>query len=344
MLNLANERILVFGGAGSLGTKLCQLFLSERKNKVFSCSRDEGKQWQLRQLFSLEQQQNLKTAICDIRDLRQVEQIIFTVKPTVIIIASAMKQVDTCELFPYESVKTNVEGINNILESVKKYFDLVDQQYTKNLTVCFVSTDKACSPVNTYGMCKSLAEKLVQNQAVENSRVKYLTVRYGNVVNSKGSIIPLLQEQLKNPTFSFTLTDPRMTRFMMTMDQSVELIVNAILNGTTGDIWIPKLDSMSMTDLFNWFKHKHGREVKIVGIRPGEKIHEVLYNQDESRFLNKFDRGPNRIPYYIINKTKPTQDLQGFKIHEFSSEHNVVSPQVLNSRLEEFFKTGTYEP
>jgi UDP-glucose 4-epimerase len=337
---LTGEKILIFGGAGSLGTKLCQTFLSKRKNQVYSYSRDEAKQWQLKQLFSQQDRELLTTGICDIRDIRQVESTIFAIKPTIVIIASAMKQVDTCEAFPYESVKTNVDGINNILEIIRKYSDLADQQYTKRLSVCFISTDKACSPVNTYGMCKSIAERLVQNQAVENKKVKYLTVRYGNVVNSKGSIVPLLQEQLKNPGFNLTLTDPRMTRFMMTMEESVELIIQSIYSGSSGDIWIPRLDSMSMSDLFQWFSNKHTRKVEITGIRPGEKIHEVLYNQDESRYIQEFSRG-SRAPYYVINKNK-LSDIKGFKLHEFSSEHNVISPEVLGKRLEEFFKSGSY--
>jgi hypothetical protein len=169
---------------------------------------------------------------------------------------------------------------------------------------------------------------------------KKMSKRYGNVVNSKGSIVPLLQEQLKNPGFNLTLTDPRMTRFMMTMEESVELIIQSIYSGSSGDIWIPRLDSMSMSDLFQWFSNKHNRKVEITGIRPGEKIHEVLYNQDESRYIQEFSRG-SRAPYYVINKTK-LSDTKGFKLHEFSSEHNVISPEVLGKRLEEFFKSGSY--
>lgn len=272
---MENKTILIFGGTGSLGHKLNERYCD--KNKIYNFSRDECKHWKMRLHFN--NHKNINFIIGNVADINIVEQSIKRVLPNIIIIASAMKHIDQCEINTSESIKNNLLGTKNILDSIEKLLPLSNLE-----TVLLVSSDKACSPINNYGMCKALAETLIVERAHYIPSIKFVAVRYGNVLNSSGSIIPLLHKIGNDYSKThFTLTSKDMTRFIMTLDDSVNLITYAILNGESGDIVIPQLHSMYIEDLFSIFSDKYNKPIKITGLRSGEKIHESLINETQSR-------------------------------------------------------------
>lgn len=322
------NKVLIFGGAGSLGTELVIDYL-KKFVPVVVVSRDEAKHWELKNKLT-SNQGLLRTQICDVRDARRVSQVIRDENPNTIIIAQALKQVVVCEEQPSESIDTNIFGVRNILDAIDENCYRVGNEIAN---VCFVSTDKACNPINVYGMSKSISEKMVLAASKKNPRVKFVVTRYGNVLNSKGSIIPLF---LKQAEFSdcFTVTDPRMTRFMMLLEESVELINKAIVHGKTGDIWIPKIDSFLIDDLSNYFSKKYNKPIKNIGIRPGEKIHEVLMSESEYLY-SEFDAG-----CLVVNDRNM---LRKGGISEYSSKDCLISYEKLSERLDEFLINNTYK-
>lgn len=270
-------RYLIFGGTGSLGRKLIERLLPE--HTVYVYSRDEAKHWSIRnEMASHPRLTNLKFIVGDIRDARRVRESIDDVEPNVVIIAAALKQVDTCELSPSESVLTNLEGTQNVIAAVKAY----GMMYDKIQKVLFVSTDKACAPVNVYGMCKALSERVVTSQAAYGTGgTRFLCTRYGNVLESRGSIIPLFKYQAEHNE-CLTVTDPDMTRYVMTLDDSVDLIQETLKFGSSGETWIPKLPAMKIGHLAQIFSERYNKPIKYIGLRPGEKQHEDLINESES--------------------------------------------------------------
>jgi FlaA1/EpsC-like NDP-sugar epimerase len=280
------KKILIFGGAGSLGTQLTEYYY--KTHKISIASRDEAKHWELLNHFSRDK--NIKTFICDVRDYNRVHEVLSNERPDIIFIAQALKQIDICETNPEESIKTNVNGVSNILRALNSLL------YSPS-TVCFVSTDKACLPTSVYGMCKSISEKLIYNASCNLQSTKFITVRYGNVLSSKGSIIPLLLSQVKDNVDHFNITNKEMTRFMMTLQEAVELIDTAINNGSSGDIWVPKLKSMKIFDLLTYFSNRFNKPIVEVGIRPGEKIHESMLSLEEASLVKDFEK------YLIFNKS-----------------------------------------
>lgn len=283
-----------------MGKTLVRRFVND--NEVLVFSRDEAKQWTLRNEFK---HPNLSFEVGDMRDKQRVDEAINTWEPDYVIIAAALKQVDTCELAPLESIKTNILGVENVVSSVAHY---TQSRQRKNTTVCMVSTDKACSPTNVYGMCKSIAERVVLEYARRDRYGnKYVAVRYGNVLESRGSIIPLFKYQAEHND-AFTLTHPDMTRFIMTLDQSVDLIVNTMLHAKTGETWIPKLPSMKIKDLAAIFSDMHDKPVEVIGMRPGEKIHESLISDTESFRARLVTTQGERVPYMEIERGNATAD------------------------------------
>lgn len=271
------KTMLIFGGAGSLGTCLVSRYLPIGY-RVVVASRDEGKHWELKNKFRhthAECFSNLFTEVCDVRDYERVYQVIAKSKPDIIIAAQAMKQVDTCEANPDECIKTNINGTQNIIRAVE------NQTNNSVGCVCFVSTDKACNPINVYGMSKSISERLILNVS-RNSATRYVVTRYGNVLSSKGSIVPLFMKQAADPSCkAFTVTHTDMTRFLMTLEESVDLIDDAITHGESGTLWIPSLSSMSIMHLAEYFSDKFNKPISVIGIRPGEKMHESLASSEE---------------------------------------------------------------
>jgi UDP-glucose 4-epimerase len=269
-----NKIILVFGGTGSLGYELNKRY--NNLNTIYNFSRDECKHWEMKLHFN--SNPNIRFIIGNIADRTIVESAIKRIKPHIIIIASAMKHIDLCEINTSESLKTNLLGNQNVLESIENNLS----ELANLETVVFVSSDKACSPINNYGLCKALSETLIIEKAHYIPTIKFVNVRYGNVLNSRGSIIPLLHkignDSAKN---SFTLTSIDMTRFVMTLHQSVDLIEYAILNGESGDTIIPKLISMNVKDLIEIFSEKYNKPIVVSGLRSGEKKLESLINDTQ---------------------------------------------------------------
>jgi UDP-glucose 4-epimerase len=278
-IELTGNKILLFGGTGSLGYKLNERYL--KNNIIYNFSRDECKHWEMKIHFL--HNKNINFIIGNVGDKSIVEQSICRVNPNIIIIASAMKHIDQCEINTSESLKTNLLGTQNIIDSIEKNKNLL----TNLETVIFVSSDKACSPINNYGMCKALSETFMIEKAHFLPEFKFINVRYGNVLNSRGSIIPLLNKLCQNPQTKYlTLTNEYMTRFVMTLEQSVDLIEYAILNGESGDTIIPKLVSMNVKDLMEIFSEKYNKPIKITGLRSGEKMLESLINETQLRFYS----------------------------------------------------------
>ena len=282
MDNIENETIIIFGGTGSLGNALVSRYLNN--NTIHLYSRDESKHWKM--ALDLNNPSNLHFIIGDIRNKDKVCQTMIRIKPTIIIIAAAMKHIDKCEFESNESIETNLLGTKNILDGIE-----IHKLLLSNLkSVCFISTDKACSPVNVYGMCKALSETLVVEKSKYVNDIKFVVVRYGNVLNSRGSIIPMLHAMGENKdTHNFKLTDEKMTRFVMTLEQSVDLIEHALLYAESGDIVIPKLISLNVKDLFEIFSEIYKKPIIYSGLRPGEKLLESLINETQSArlYLNK---------------------------------------------------------
>lgn len=269
--------ILIFGGSGSLGHKLVDRYLNN--NTIYVYSRDESKHWQMS--ISYKKHPNLNFIIGDIRDFSKVHQSISRFNPDVIIIASALKHIDRCEYETNECISTNLLGTQNVLNVIESL-----RHDLKLSKVCFISTDKACSPVNIYGMCKAASECLMIEKAKYLPNIKFVTVRYGNVLNSRGSIIPKLHEIGKDKQYKkYMITDDRMTRFVMTLDQSVDLIQHALEYGESGDVVIPKLISCKIIDLIEIFSEKYDKPVERGELRPGEKLLESLINETQSMRL-----------------------------------------------------------
>lgn len=315
---MIDKKILIFGGSGSLGKTLIKRLYPQ--NHLLIYSRDEAKHWTIKNEFH---PPNISFQVGDIRDIDRVKQVITQFDPHTILMAAALKHVDTCELSPYESVQTNLLGIHNILSAVEQTASRL-----KSLrAVLMVSTDKACAPANVYGMCKSISERIISSfSRYENlSHIKFVTTRYGNVLDSRGSIIPLFRNQIKNEDH-LTVTHPEMTRFMMTLDDSVDLILTALKEANTGETWIPKIKAMKIMDLANIFAKIHHKQVVISGIRPGEKMHEALVSRSES--IRTRDIGS----HYIIRPSY-TSDIQQ-EAFEYTSSQDVLTEELLEKFLQ----------
>jgi len=322
---------LIFGGTGSLGKKLIDRLLPSSPIHVYS--RDEAKHWTIKNEIMngklSSSKEELHFHVGDIRDKQRISDVIRQSKPDYVIIAAALKQVDTCELSPSESIQTNLIGTQNIIDVINRY---ESGQHTYRVQgVLFVSTDKACSPVNVYGMCKATSERIVTSQArTGHKHIKYLTTRYGNVLESRGSIIPLFKYQAEFAE-CLTVTDPNMTRFAMTLDDSVDLILHTFKAGLSGETWIPKLPSMKIGDLAELFSERHNKPIKMIGLRPGEKMHEDLINESES--FRTTDNGN----YYHI---APAYESGTHKKFTYTSADDVMSKEQLNDHLT---KLGIFE-
>ena len=273
---ISNNKILLFGGTGSLGYEIVKRYIDN--NIIYNYSRDECKHWKMK--LDYNNNKNLNFIIGDIINRDKIEETLLRIKPNIIIIASAMKHIDQCEYNTDQSLNTNLLGVKNILDLVEKHQILLDSTLQ---TVLFVSSDKACSPINVYGMCKALSETLIIEKSYYVKQFKFVNIRYGNVLNSRGSIIPLLHTIGSDDNKKmFTLTNDKMTRFVMTLEQSVDLIEHTLINGESGDTVIPKLISMNVKDLVELFSEKYNKPIKITGIKPGEKLLESLINKSQS--------------------------------------------------------------
>ncbi len=323
-----NKKILIIGGTGSLGYKLTERYLEN--NQLYLMSRDESKHWKMTLDFN--SNPNINFIIGDIRNRDKVRQSILRVNPHIIILAAAMKHIDKCEYESNECIETNLLGTKNVLDEIE-----LNKKYLTDLeSVCFISTDKACSPVNIYGMSKAISESLVVEKSKYVKDIKFVCVRYGNVLNSRGSIIPILHEIGKNNDIPhFTLTDKRMTRFVMTLEQSVDLIENAINNGETGDIVIPKLVSCNIIDLFEIFSEFYNKPIKFGKLRPGEKMLESLINETQSMRLVTDSAG------YMYIKPVYKNFMTDSDVKDYNSTINPLNKNELKEYLEKLDLIGS---
>ncbi len=269
---LDNISVLITGGTGSLGKKLTRLIL-EKSNarRIIIYSRDEFKQYEMNKTFTPEEQNRLRFFLGDVRDLGRLKRAFDGVD--FVIHSAALKQVPAAEYNPFEFVRTNVFGAENVINAA------IDNDVKK---VIALSTDKAASPINLYGATKLCSDKLFVSGNSYSGKHKTLfgVVRYGNVVGSRGSVIPFFINERKKGILP--VTDKRMTRFWITLDQGAYLVLNSLRDLHGGEIFVPKIPSMKIIDLAAAIAPE--AKVKVVGIRPGEKLHEVMVPADDSRY------------------------------------------------------------
>jgi UDP-N-acetylglucosamine 4,6-dehydratase/5-epimerase len=268
-MDWTNQVVLVTGGTGSFGKQFIEIMLNEyRPAKLIVFSRDELKQHEMR--ASGFDAPNLRYFIGDVRDVDRLRRAMHGVD--IVVHAAALKQVPACEYNPMEAIKTNILGSSNVIEAA------LDAGIKKVLAL---STDKAVNPVNLYGATKLAAEKLFvqSNSYAAGTATRFACVRYGNVVGSRGSVVPIFIRQRANG--KLTITDQRMTRFWLTLEQGVRFVIRCIEQMQGGEVFVPKIPSTRIVDLAKVIAPD--ADFEIVGIRPGEKLHEVLIHEDEAR-------------------------------------------------------------
>lgn len=275
MLN--DKSVLITGGTGSFGKKAVELILKRYKpSRLIIFSRDELKQFEMSQTFSIADHPCMRYFIGDVRDIERLHRAFQGVD--YVIHAAALKQVPAAEYNPFEAIKTNILGAQNVINVA------IDHGVRR---VIALSTDKAANPINLYGATKLCSDKLfiAGNAYVGRDATTFSVVRYGNVAGSRGSVIPFFLKQKE--TGVLPITDPRMTRFWITLRQGVEFVLWALEHMCGGELFVPKIPSMNIMDLARAIAPEC--KTKIVGVRPGEKIHELMIPQDESRKTLEFD-------------------------------------------------------
>lgn len=310
MLN--NKTILITGGTGSFGKKCLQMiFQRYNPKKVIIYSRDEFKQYNMKVEFSNKvDMDRVRFFIGDVRDKERLMRAFHGVD--YVIHAAAMKQVPTCEYNPMEAIKTNIHGAQNVIDAA------LDRGVKK---VVALSTDKAVNPINLYGGTKLVSDKLfiAANAYTGLNNTVFSVVRYGNVAGSRGSIIPLFRTLIENGETELPITDYRMTRFWITLEQGVELVFKALEEAKGGETYISKIPSFKITDLAKAML-PHG-SMKEIGIREGEKLHEVMVTRDDSRTTYEYDKHYIVYPHFEwldLNKVL----LPGGKLVEDGFEYN----------------------
>ena len=335
MNNFEGKRILVTGGTGSLGQTLVRRILSGEigtPESITVFSRDEAKQHYMRLDFLHREiatddviyqnsQERLKFRIGDVRDY---SSLLASIREADIVFnAAALKQVPSCEYFPFEAVQTNIHGAQNLVRCIRENDLHVE-------TVIGISTDKACKPINVMGMTKAVQERILIEANRDIAGTKFNCVRYGNVIASRGSIIPLFVEQIRNGQ-SVTITLPEMTRFLLSLDKAVDTVFEAVLSGGRGETIVPKVSSARIADVARALMGERELPIVYTGIRPGEKIHEIMVSEEECF------RTAERNGYYVILPVLPelrgedeiVQALDG----EYSSRDNNLSVDELKTLL-----------
>jgi UDP-N-acetylglucosamine 4,6-dehydratase len=289
-----NKKILIIGGTGALGQTLTKRYVNN--NKIIIFSRDEHKQVNLSRDFP-----EVIFQIGDVKDKESVLQALNEYKPDVVINTAALKHVPICEDNPYESVKTNVNLSKHQIE-----------------TLMFISTDKACKPINVYGMCKAISERLYIDFADKQDDIKVVLCRYGNVLESTGSVIPFFKKILESGAKKLPITDERMTRFLLSLEESVDLIEWAFNHKEShGNIVVPNIKALGVVDLAKQIGKKYGFDdidLDMVGIRAGEKLHEEMVSLEESLRTITYEK------YFMITNKVINKD-----VFSFSSDKSLMS-------------------
>ncbi|SDO00615.1 UDP-glucose 4-epimerase [Psychrobacillus sp. OK028] len=307
-----DKTLLITGGTGSFGNAVMNRFLNTDIKEIRIFSRDEKKQDDMRKLYN--NNNKLKFYIGDVRDLASVKYAMHEVD--YVFHAAALKQVPSCEFFPMEAVKTNVIGTENVLNA--------SIEYGVKKVIC-LSTDKAAYPINAMGISKAMMEKVVVAKAktVIPEQTLICATRYGNVMASRGSVIPLFVEQLKAGK-ALTVTDPEMTRFLMSLEEAVDLVIFAFQHANSGDIMVQKSPASTIADLAQAIKElfKVNNEIKIIGTRHGEKLFETLLTKEENVVADDL-KGFYRVP-------ADNRDLNYDKYFEEGNK-NLLSDEEYNS-------------
>jgi len=318
---LENKIVVVTGGTGSLGKTLVRRVLGGElgtPQKLIVLSRDEAKQHDMRvaylhrftatdEVIYRNFMNVLEFRIGDVRDYADVRSVIS--HADVVINAAALKQVPTCEYFPGQAVMTNCIGAANIVRAIHESGCPV-------ATVVGISTDKACKPINVMGMTKALQERIFTSANILNPSTRFVCVRYGNVLASRGSVIPLFHDQIRNGG-PVTVTVPEMTRFLISLDQAVDTVFAALREAKRGETYIPRVPSATVINIAKALIGERNLEIQITGIRPGEKLHEILVSEEEA--LHCVSRGD----YYAIQPMLP----------ELSGETDEGAPQALEKEF-----------
>lgn len=306
------KNIFITGGTGTFGHKITHILLNQYSpNKLIIFSRDEFKQYNMKQIFPESKYPNIRYFIGDVRDYERLE--VATQEVDVLFHAAAMKQVDTIEYNPLEAIRTNIYGTENVVKAAIK---------NKVKKVIGVSTDKCVSPVNLYGATKLCLEKLIihANLISGNNGTIFSVLRYGNVINSRGSVVPLFLKQKENKCF--TITDDRMTRFTLTIDQAINFVLNCASIMIGGEVFVPKLPSYNIVQLAKCIEKE--AEIKIIGIRPGEKLHEAMISSNESHKTIIQNDYLVVLPEIKINKNYEEKYGNNYRVgdEEYSSGNN----------------------
>lgn len=342
------KRVVVTGGTGSLGQVLIRRLLRGEMGapeKIIVMSRDEAKQHYMRveyqhraaatdEIIYRNFQELLTFRIGDVRDYGSVARVLR--EADIVVNAAAMKQVPTCEYFPFEAVRTNIEGAENVVRAIQEHSLPVE-------TVVGVSTDKACKPVNTMGMTKAIQERIFVQANMRCPWTRFVCVRYGNVLASRGSVIPLFHEQIKagGPV---TITTEDMTRFLLSLDDAVDTVFAAICDGHRGETFVPRAPAAKVVDVARALIGDRRIETRITGIRPGEKIHEIMVSEEEA--YRTVERGR----YYAILPMLPEvlqvedSDWRPARTREYSSADSVMDFEGTHELLRQHNLLLDYDP
>ena len=302
------KNILITGGTGSFGKKYTQILLQDYKpNKIIIYSRDELKQYEMAQHFNAS---CMRYFIGDVRDKARLQTAMDGVD--FVIHAAAMKHVPIAEYNPMECIKTNIHGAQNV----------IDTAFNANVQkVIALSTDKACNPINLYGATKLASDKLfvAANNIRGTHKTRFSVVRYGNVVGSRGSVVPLFKSLIQKGVKSLPITDERMTRFWITLEQGVRFVLKKFTRMQGGELFIPKIPSMKMLDLARAMAPK--LEINIIGIRPGEKLHEVMIGKDDAIHTYEFS------DHYVITPSISFASVMDFSVNAINEKGQKIQDE-----------------
>lgn len=345
---LTGKRVVVTGGTGSFGRVIVRRLLEGEMGlpeEVVVFSRSEANQHQMRLdfqhrkaatddiVYDEDRHHRLRFKIGDVGNYAAVVSVLQDAD--VVFHAAAMKQVPTCEYHPWEAVRTNAGGAENIVRAISELRLPVE-------TVIGVTTDKACKPVNVMGMTKALQERIFAEANLRTERTRFMVARYGNVLASRGSVIPLFHNQIRTGG-PVTITTPEMTRFLLSLDHAVDTVFDALRDGNRGETYIPRLPAARIVDLAQALIGDRAIELDFVGIRPGEKIHEILVSEEEAP--RTYERGRNLAILPILPELRPERiSGEPFTGREYGSADEVVDRARVAQLLEEHRLMPEHEP